>query len=69
MKIDAEGAELMLLEGARKTIETFHPKIILSTHGERMHYQCIQWLIDLGYRLEPIPAGMSLDETRSVLAV
>ncbi len=32
IKIDAEGAEFSVLKGAKKTIETFHPLIILALH-------------------------------------
>jgi len=69
LKIDVEGAELMLLSGARKIIETYRPKIILSTHGDDVHQQCVQWLKILGYHLESIPSTKSIDETRAILAV
>jgi len=69
MKIDVEGAELKLFEGASEVIKGYRPKIILSTHGEIVHDACIKYLQSMGYRLEAIPSTQSLEETRSILAI
>jgi len=33
IKIDVEGAELSVLQGARKTIERFEPRLVIEVHG------------------------------------
>jgi FkbM family methyltransferase len=33
IKIDVEGAELSVLQGARKTIEEFGPRLVIEVHG------------------------------------
>jgi FkbM family methyltransferase len=49
MKINAEGAELDVLRGARKVIAEFSPWIFLSTHSEELTRQCSEWLQSAGY--------------------
>jgi FkbM family methyltransferase len=60
LKIDVEGAELKLLNGARSTLARYKPEIVLDTHtflgGEfaPLHQQCSAFLRDLGYNLQSI---------------
>ena len=68
MKIDVEGAELKLFEGAREMIKKYRPKIILSTHGDNIHVACINWLRSMGYCLQAIPSTESLEKTGSIFA-
>lgn len=56
MKIDVEGAEFLVLSGARATLIEHHPIIFLATHGAEVHQQCCELLKSLGYRLEGIGA-------------
>lgn len=56
LSIDVEGSEWEVLQGAEKTLRTYHPKIWLSLHPEflfRMYekysYEVRRWLIDMGY--------------------
>jgi FkbM family methyltransferase len=67
MKIDVEGAEFRVLEGAEKTLNKTHPTIFLATHGADVHQECCNFLRDLGYRLSPIE-GTDISMTREVLA-
>jgi FkbM family methyltransferase len=67
IKIDVEGAELRVLEGAEKTLNTTHPTIFLATHGADVHQACCDFLRNLGYRLSPIE-GTDISMTREVLA-
>lgn len=52
MKIDVEGAEVAVLHGSRKVLETYHPAIFLEIHGTEIHALCRSLLLGLGYRVE-----------------
>ncbi len=49
IKIDIEGAEILALQGARRTIGEFKPVICLSTHGDELKAQCVTLLESIGY--------------------
>jgi FkbM family methyltransferase len=49
VKIDCEGAEVMVLEGGEKTLRSTHPAIFLSTHGEDLKQACFRLLGRWGY--------------------
>lgn len=49
IKMDVEGAELLALQGARQTLLTHRPEILLSVHGERLKQDCSRFLSALGY--------------------
>ena len=65
IKIDVEGAEMQVLEGAIHTLETYRPEIFLSTHGAEIHADCCQFLRDMGYHLAPI-RGDRLETTPEI---
>jgi FkbM family methyltransferase len=44
MKIDVEGAELDVLEGASRLLREHRPVILLATHGEEVHRGCLELL-------------------------
>jgi len=68
LKIDVEGAELLVLRGARALLLTARPRILCEIHPLQMqHCGCSKaeldsFLQDVGYRLEPLdapnPAGI-----------
>ena len=49
MKIDTEGAEHLVLEGARETLANHRPRLILAAHGTARARQMLELLADLGY--------------------
>ncbi|MDH3246504.1 MAG: FkbM family methyltransferase [Saprospiraceae bacterium] len=55
LKIDVEGAELKVLEGARKCISEYAPDIILSTHSKKLKEDCRNFLQGLGYTVSELP--------------
>lgn len=68
LKIDVEGAETEVLEGARELIRSSRPVIFLSTHGPALHRQCLSWLRDDGYSVHPILGG-DIDDATEILAL
>jgi FkbM family methyltransferase len=54
IKIDVEGGELEVLDGASALLRDARPLVFLSTHGEALHTECLRRLGALGYTLEPI---------------
>jgi FkbM family methyltransferase len=59
LKIDVEGAELDVLEGARGLLTERHPVLVLSTHGRASHEAACELLSSLGYRHELIDSGVA----------
>lgn len=53
LKIDVEGAELAVLKGAVNLLNGYHPIIFLSTHSSDIHKKCCDFLLSLGYKLQP----------------
>ena len=67
MKIDVEGAEMLVLSGAMSMLGSALPTIFLATHGRDIHQQCCQFLASLGYQLQPVGSG-SLESSDTVFA-
>jgi len=51
LKIDVEGYEAEVIEGAIETIKSNHPKIILETHSKDLRRRCSDFLESFGYVL------------------
>lgn len=51
IKIDAEGAELQILQGSRIVIERTRPVIFLATHGHHLAAACLKYLNGFGYQI------------------
>jgi hypothetical protein len=54
LKINVEGAEMLVLSGAKSILAKFHPTIFLATHSDKVHTQCCNLLESLDYELQPI---------------
>ena len=54
MKIDVEGAEVMVLSGALETIRHHRPVIFAEVHSSLLLLQCRQFFESVGYRQEII---------------
>ncbi len=67
IKIDVEGAEMLVFIGARKILSNFHPTIFLATHGELIHDQCCAFLKSTGYELEAIN-GSDVKKSNEIIA-
>ncbi|MBW6466046.1 MAG: FkbM family methyltransferase [Brevefilum sp.] len=65
MKVDVEGAEYAVFQGAKTLLETHRPLIFLDTHGRDVHALTIDLLAGYGYQFEtldgrPLPASKEL---------
>lgn len=49
LKIDVEGAELQVLEGAKNFLIKNKPIIIIETHGDLVKQKCFRFLEQIGY--------------------
>jgi FkbM family methyltransferase len=54
IKVDVEGAELMVFKGAIETIRRYHPIIFAEVHSSGLLTQCQNLLEGLGYQVELI---------------
>lgn len=68
LKVDVEGAEMRVLEGAARLLERCHPTLFIDTHGKEVHAQCCLYLERLGYKLEAID-GKELPESKEIIAI
>lgn len=54
MKIDVEGAELLVLRGARRMLETRKPKLFMEIHSPALARDCRAFLEQLGYEIRVV---------------
>lgn len=64
IKIDVEGAEVAVLRGASKLLNDARPVVLLATHGEDVHAECLRILDYHHYGVEMI--GKSHDELLAI---
>jgi FkbM family methyltransferase len=68
VKVDVEGAEWLVLNGARQTLSKYRPTIFLSTHGRDVHQRCCQLLELAGYTIEAI-GGNNVNDADEIVAL
>ena len=66
IKVDVEGAEREVLEGARDTLARHRPVLFLSTHGGEVHRACLDFMAGAGYRCAPL-LGDDVQTTTEIL--
>jgi FkbM family methyltransferase len=60
LKIDVEGAELAVLQGAQATLNSARPHLFLSVHSDELRKSCTTFLNGLGYRVKPLNRDVSV---------
>ena len=68
IKIDAEGAELLVLSGAKNILVNYSPTIFLAIHIFDFPNQCCTFLRSINYDLQSIDENESLNNTSELLA-
>ncbi len=68
LKIDVEGAELEVLQGAERLLREKRPTIFLATHGAAVHAACCGLLREHGYQLAALDGTSAVENTDEVLA-
>jgi methyltransferase FkbM-like protein len=52
IKMDVEGAEVLVLQGATRALSEYHPSLFVEIHGTEQHRDCHDFLTSKGYRLK-----------------
>jgi FkbM family methyltransferase len=51
IKIDVEGAEWHVLQGATRALSEHHPRMFVDVHGRQQHADCREFLASHGYQI------------------
>jgi len=54
IKIDVEGAEFSVLQGAREVLSQYRPALLLATHSRALRDQCLDLIAEHGYVVRAI---------------
>jgi precorrin-6B methylase 2 len=68
IKIDVEGAEAWVLQGAGGLLRRRRPHLIIETHSAELERECAELLLALGYRPRVVTQRRRLREPRGTLA-
>jgi FkbM family methyltransferase len=69
LKLDVEGEEARVLEGARRTLTTYRPIVLLSTHSAALRQQCHRALGELGYGIQAEDGRTAVVDADEVIAM
>ncbi len=72
IKIDVEGCEMQVLEGARSTITRFKPKLIIAAyHYPHKSEKIVKYLLGLGFRcfIYQVPLALQKSKETYVYAI
>jgi FkbM family methyltransferase len=70
IKIDVEGAEFDVLQGARRTLETARPRLFIEAHSSALAASCTGFLAERGYRVTQLQSGpLGPEQARHLIAV
>jgi FkbM family methyltransferase len=61
MKIDVEGAEMMVLKGAATVLQKKHPRLFIESHSRELTTDVTDFLSDFGYILKTMETGSAPD--------
>lgn len=64
MKIDVEGAEMLVLEGAAKTIASARPRLFIEAHSRALASDCTAFLESRGYSIRRLKTDEGSDAGR-----
>lgn len=67
LKIDVEGAEVLVLAGGERILRDMHPVVFLALHGEQQRRGSLAILTRYGYTIEPI-GREDLNDADEILA-
>jgi len=56
LKIDVEGSEMAVLNGAKNLLSKHRPIVLLSTHNEKLRISCLEILKKMKYQIQPLDA-------------
>jgi FkbM family methyltransferase len=68
LKLDVEGAEGHVLNGAGLYLRQALPIVFLATHGNEVEARCLAILASLAYKVEPL-IGSGVDDTGEYIAL
>lgn len=69
LKIDVEGAELLVLQGARATLRAHRPQIFAEIHSVALLEQCTAFLAGEGYRIERLDVDPAAARSRDIYQI
>lgn len=67
IKIDVEGAEILVLRGASYILKKYRPNIFLAVHDEKSSRDCLNFLKRLGYNLRSL-SEKNIEDTNEIFA-
>ena len=66
MKIDVEGSEVEVIDGALKTLTQWSPKLVIATHGNSLRQLVRDRLLSLGYSIESMDSETLVGQVRDL---